>query len=81
MNNEISPTKTPKNIYGNLIYVDDTGNTIIEHVSGGRIVIDKLGVGVFTREDGTKTVINLDGSSESFDPQGKFLCRTPPVQR
>ncbi|EHS7465895.1 hypothetical protein KWB77_003552 [Vibrio cholerae] len=81
MSNEIFPTKTPKDIYGNLIYLDDAGNTIIEHVSGGRIVIDKLGVGIFTKVDGTKTVINLNGSSESFDPDGEYLGGTPPIMR
>ncbi|EJL3955737.1 hypothetical protein NMH79_003502 [Vibrio cholerae] len=81
MSNEITPTKTPKEIYGSLVYVDDLGNTIIEHVSGGRLVIDKLGVGVFTKIDSTKTVINLDGSSESFDPDGEYLGGTPPIRK
>ncbi|EGR0667218.1 hypothetical protein E2J97_18485 [Vibrio cholerae] len=81
MSNKITPTKTPKEIYGNLVYVDDLGNTIIEHISGGRIVIDKLGVGVFTKTDGTKIVINLDGSSEIFNSEGEYLGGTPRIQK
>ncbi|ELF1354513.1 MULTISPECIES: hypothetical protein [Vibrio] len=81
MSNEIIITKTPKNIYGHLVYLDDFGNTVIEHLSGGTIIIDERGVGVFNKTDGTKTVINLDGSSESFDPDGEYLGGTPPIRK
>ncbi|MBD1567024.1 MULTISPECIES: hypothetical protein [Vibrio] len=81
MNEEVKPTRKPQEIYGNIVYLDDYGNTVIEHVSGGRIVVDPDGVGTFTRPDGSKVVIQVNGSTESFDPDDEYLFGTPPIQK
>jgi hypothetical protein len=73
MTNEFIPTKEKQTIYGNVIYLNDDGDMVMEHISGNVIVTKASGEIATTRPNGIVTTVNPDGTSETRDADGNLI--------